>query len=369
MRILQLSSARTFGGGERHFVDLCNALTARGHEVHVALAPMSPLPAELKLAPTAQLITLPLRNAFDLRSAQKLARFVREQRIEIVHAHVARDYPLAAFAVRRAPAAQLIITRHVPFALSRLHKFALANVARVIAVSGPVAEGIRARKIFPADKIRVVPNGIDLAPYTTIDRATARAELRQRIQTRATLLVATVGDLSPVKGQDVFLRAAAQVVARGLTDVAFLVVGADNSATGATRKQLAELIAAHKLAQYVHLLGRVVDLAPLLTALDVYVSASRAEAFGLATVEAMACGVPVVATATDGSREIVEDGVTGRLVPVGAHAALADALVALLNDADMRAEMGERARAAAHTRFSLERMVAETEQIYREVLS
>ncbi len=369
MRILQLSSARTFGGGERHFADLCNALTAGGHEVHAALAPASPLRAELKLSPTAQLITLPLRNAFDVGSARALARFVRAQQIEIVHAHVARDYPLAAFAVRRASNARLIITRHVPFALNRLHKFALANAARVIAVSGPVAEGMRARKIFPTDKIRVVPNGINLARYVAIDRTAARAELRQRLQTRATLLVATVGDLSPVKGQDVFIRAAAQVIERGLTDAAFLIIGTDNSAAGATRKQLTELIAAHKLDQYMHLLGRVDDLAPLLTALDVYVSASRAEAFGLATVEAMACGVPVVATATDGSREIVAEGVTGRLVPVAAHEDLAAALVELLTHADLRTEMGAHARAAALARFNLARMVAETEQVYVETMN
>lgn len=368
MRILQISSARTFGGGERHFADLANALTARGHEVHAALVPASPLPAALQLAPTAQLITLPLRNALDVPSARALARFVREQQIEIVHAHVARDYPLAAYAVRRAPRARLVITRHVPFALNRLHRFALANVARVIAVSAPVAENIRARKIFPAAKIRVVPNGIDLARYAGIERANARAELTRRLQTRATLFVGTVGDLSPTKGQDIFIRAAARVIERGLTNTAFVIVGTDNSPTGAMRKQLTELIATHKLEQHVHLLGRVDNLTPLLTALDVYVSASRAEAFGLATVEAMACGVPVVATATDGSREIVADGVTGRLVPVGTHEQLADALVELLTHASLRVEMSAHARTAAHARFSLERMVTETAQIYLEAL-
>jgi glycosyltransferase involved in cell wall biosynthesis len=154
-----------------------------------------------------------------------------------------------------------------------------------------------------------------------------------------------------------------------LTDAAFLIVGDDNSAKRSTRTQLERLIAMHRLEQNVHLLGRVDELAPLLSALDVYVSASRAEAFGLALVEAMACGVPVVATATDGAREIIEDGVTGRLVPVGAHEALAATLVELLTHEEMRATMGTRARAAAHTRFSLARMIDETEQVYREALA
>jgi len=367
VRILQLSSARTRGGGERHFADLTNALAARGHEIYAALAPASPLSAELSRLPAPHVITLPLRNALDAPSAAALARFVRTHEIEIVHAHLARDYPLAAFAVRRARGARLVITRHVPFAMSRLHRLALANVARVIAVSGPVAKGLRAQKIFPAGKIRVVPNGIDLTRCAAVERTRARAEWRARLQTEASLLVGTVGDLSPVKGQDIFIRAAAHAVTLGLSDAVFLVVG-DDAARRGTRAQLEELIAAHKLERRVRLLGRVEELAPLLGALDVYVSASRAEAFGLAMVEAMACGVPVVATATDGAREIIADGATGRLVPLNAPEVLAGALVELLRNEEARAAMGERARAAAQARFSLERMVTETEQVYREAL-
>jgi glycosyltransferase involved in cell wall biosynthesis len=368
VRILQINSARTFGGGERHFADLAGALAARGHEVYAALAPASPLRAELKQLPASHIITLPLRNALDVPSALKLARFVRAQQIEIIHAHLARDYPLAALAARRVPGARLVITRHVPFPMSKLHRLTLANVARVIAVSAPVAEGLRAQKIFAPDKIRVVPNGINLARSSAVEREAARTEWRARLPAPTALLVGTVGDLSPVKGQDIFVRAAALVCERGLWDVTFLVVGEDKSAQGRMRAQLDELIAAHKLDGRVRLLGRVEALAPFLAALDVYVSASRAEAFGLALVEAMACGVAVVATATDGSRAIIEDGMTGRLVHVGAPDALADALVALLNDAAARATLGAHARAAAQARFGLERMVDETEQVYREMM-
>src|SRR5207253_548908 len=118
------------------------------------------------------------------------------------------------------------------------------------------------------------------------------------------------------------------------------VVGEDNAAKRRTHTQLAALIAEHKLAGRVRLLGRVEDLAPFLSALDVYVSSSRAEAFGLAMVEAMACGLPIVATATDGARAIVKDNVTGRLVPIGDDAALAAALSELLADAAQRAALG-----------------------------
>lgn len=368
MKILQINSASTFGGGERHFADLSNALAARGHEVCAALRPDSPLRARLKLQDD-NVLTLPLRNALDVASASGLARVARERGIEIVHAHLARDYPLAAYAARRAPAARLVITRHVPFAMNRLHRFALSNVARVIAVSEGVARGLRERRIFAEEKIVVIPNGVEFAAYDLALRDFDReAYRRASLHTTARLVVGTVGELSETKGQEDFVCAAA-AVARRVPGVEFLIVGDDHSPGRRTRHRLEQLIEAENLRGRVRLLSYTPDLPRLLAALDVYVSSSRAEAFGLATVEAMVCGACVVATATDGSREIVEDGATGRIVPVGDAGAMAAALVELLEDKGARGRLSANAREAARARFSLGRMVEETEAVYRSALS
>src|SRR5256886_17093531 len=114
MRILQICSAREIGGGERHLADLANALARRDHEVFAGLSPASPVRAELQSLPAENLVELPMRNSLNLASALKLSRFVRQHQIEIVHAHVARDYPLAALATGRSQA-HLILTRHVLF--------------------------------------------------------------------------------------------------------------------------------------------------------------------------------------------------------------------------------------------------------------
>src|SRR5436190_14101094 len=142
MRILQICSAREIGGGERHLADLANGLAGRGHEVFAAMAPGSPVRAELSSVPAENMIELPMRNALSLRSGWQLSRLVRDQRIEIVHAHLARDYPLAALAAGRS-AAQLVLTRHVLFPLSRIHRLTLRRTSRVIAVSEAVAGGLR----------------------------------------------------------------------------------------------------------------------------------------------------------------------------------------------------------------------------------
>ncbi|HEX8632654.1 MAG TPA: glycosyltransferase family 4 protein [Pyrinomonadaceae bacterium] len=370
MRVLQVSSARTFGGGERHLADLSNALSERGHDVYAALSPASPLPAQLAPLAGSHLITLPLRNALDLASATRLARFIREQRIEIVHAHLARDYPLVAYAARRAGGVPFVLTRHVPFAMSGWHKFTLANAARVIAVSEGVARGLSARRIFPAEKIRVIPNGISVARLDHALEGFNRADFRQRLAADARLLVGTVGELSPVKGQEDFVRAAATLIRQeNFTNAQFLIIGDDRSPGRETRARLEQLIREHELHDHVRLLGHVSELTPLIGALDLYVSAARAEAFGLATLEALMCGVAVLATATDGAREMIDDGVTGKLVPVGDPTSLARAMLQLLRDGDERARISERAGEESRARFSLERMVEATEKVYREALA
>jgi glycosyltransferase involved in cell wall biosynthesis len=196
-----------------------------------------------------------------------------------------------------------------------------------------------------------------------------REAYRAGLPLRARLLVGAVGELSEVKGQEDFVRAAALVARRGDIEAAFLVVGEDNSRGRGLRRRLEWMIADENLAGRVRLLGYVSDLVPLLAALDLYVSPSRAEAFGLATVEAMACGACVVATATDGTREIISDGETGRVVPVGDADSLAAAMIELLGDDERRRRMAERGRAGVRERFSLELMVAATEEVYSEALS
>jgi L-malate glycosyltransferase len=369
VRILHISSARALGGGERHLADLVNALSRRGHEVHVSLAPRSPLREELKALPARNIITLPLRNALDVPSAHELARLVRRLDIDVVHAHMARDYPLASYATRRASRARLIITRHVLFPLNRLHTWTLSHVARVIAVSGAVARALQSQRIFPADKITVVPNGIDVGRFDKAAHAIDPQAFRRSFGIdRERLLVGTIGELNRLKGQEEFLRAAS-LLAKRFPEAEFIIAGADFSRTGEHRARIVKMISDFDLEKRVHLTGWLKDVAPLIHALDLFVSASRTESFGLSIVEALAGGVAVVASATEGAREILSDGETGLLVPIDDTEQLASAIARLLEDKGERERLGLRGRSSALERFSLERMVDATELIYREAIA
>ena len=368
MRVLQVSSARAFGGGERHLADLARGLTERGHEVSAALCEGSPLRERLAFLPARNIFTLPLRNALDLRGALKLARVAREKRVDLIHAHVARDYVPAALAARLAPASRLVVTRHVLFPLSRAHRLTLSNVARVIAVSEAVARALRGRNVFDVGKICVVENGVDLTPFA---RARAEFESARGETGAAPFRVGIVGELSELKGQEEFVRAAVLVVKEFGGRVEFVIAGEDEARGGAWRERVERLISELNLGGHVRLLGRLggEELTRLTASLDLLVSASRSEAFGMAMVEALACGVPVVATATDGAREIIEDGADGLLVPLGDVEALAAAVVSLLGDDARRRAFGERALASARERFDIARAVEATERVYAEALA
>jgi glycosyltransferase involved in cell wall biosynthesis len=362
MRVLQVSSARAFGGGERHLADLARGLSGRGHELLAALREGSPLRERLGFLPEQNVYTLPLRNSLDLASARKLARIARERKVDIIHAHVARDYMPAAVAVRLASDTRLVITRHVLFPLSRAHRLALSNVARVIAVSDPVARALRSQKIFDEGKIRVVENSVDPA---RVERA--RAGAGRDVHDRP-FRVGIVGELSEVKGQSEFVRAAAVITEELDGGVEFVVAGEDNSRGGEYRARVERLADELGLTKRVRLLGWVEDALGVVAGLDVLVSASRSESFGMAMAEALVCGVPVVATATEGARSLIEDGVNGLLVPVGDVRALAAAVTSLLADEGRRLTLGARARHNALGRFDPERMVEATERVYEEAL-
>jgi glycosyltransferase involved in cell wall biosynthesis len=352
LKILQISSASSFGGGERYVTDLTNSLIARGHDLYLAVRPQSPLPRHVQLPPE-KILTLPLRNAIDVPSAHELDRYVRRRKIEIVHAHMARDYSLAAYATRRNRETKFVATRHVLFQLNRLHRHTLARATKVIAVSAAVARELRSQRILSDKQIVVVPNGVDVERF---NRAT---ELNLGLPEEC-LLVGSIGELRTLKRHDDFIRAAA-LIAKKFPETHFVLAGVDPTPSGEVRASLEKLVVELGLKDRFHFLGWLDQAERLLCALDVFVSASETESFGLVIAEAMAAGTAVVATETEGAKEVIEDQKTGILVPIGDVNRIAEAVTSLLVDDK---KIGVRAREAVNAKFSLKRMVDEIERIY-----
>jgi glycosyltransferase involved in cell wall biosynthesis len=363
MRILHVSSARTFGGGERHFVDLTRGLSERGHEVYAALRPTCSWKGRLDFLPPERLYQVSIRNSFGVLSAMRIADFVRENKIEIVHAHVARDYIPASIACMASPA-KFVLTRHLVLPLKPFNRFALKNLTRAIAVSDAVAENLK--NVFPSEKVATVYNGVDTRFRKIENGKKLDEEFRvfHNIPSDAPI-VGTLGELKELKGQREFVLAAAEIV-KAVPDCQFVVVGEDNTIDKKFRLELRRLVRTLELDDRFLWLDWLEDTRPFFAAIDVFVSPSRSESFGLAMLEAMASGAPVVATETDGAKQLL--GINGRLVRIEDPVDLCRGVTALLDDGNIREAAAADAVARAAAMFDITRMIDETHNLYETVL-
>jgi glycosyltransferase involved in cell wall biosynthesis len=352
------------GGGEIHVADLVRALAERGHAVYLAVRPGSPL-----REPLAGLITswheMPLRNSLDIASARSIADLIAEHAIDIVHAHLGRDYLVAAMACRRAKTAKLVLTRHhyLPIKQNAIYRWLLQDLSAVIAVSRSVGESIAQRLAIDPKKVHVIPNWIDPERFNPIDREAARSMFRLR----SSLSVACIGQITPAKGQEEFINAAGRI-ARMRADVEFVVVGAENDESSPFTRRLAELAGNLGIADRVSFKGHVYHMAELLAAVDIVVVPSWDEGFSLVTAEAMAARRAVLASDIAAIREIIDDNVTGMLFPVRDVSALANKLLWLLSDAPLRERLAAQGQRVVYTRFGRDQIIDKIEAVYKAVM-
>jgi glycosyltransferase involved in cell wall biosynthesis len=214
---------------------------------------------------------------------------------------------------------------------------------------------------FPGEKAVVIYNGIDFGVYDGLrrERAMLRASLREFLGLRANVpLITLVGELNERKGHRFVLRAAGEVLKR-VPKARFVFVG-----EGDARDTIEAMRDELGLRDKIFLLGFREDIPAILTASDILVLPSRVEGFGYVLVEAMAARLPVVASDVSSIPEIVEDGATGFLHPVGAEDAIAAKLIALLTDGTLVETMGEAGYRAAAEKFPLDTMVDNLEKLF-----
>ncbi len=366
MKILQVCSADSLGGGERHVIDLARAMIERGHELHLAVRSDSPLFNALADYPI-HWYELGLRNALDVISASGLANVIRKNRIDVIHAHVGRDYTCCGVASRMAHSMQIpvrfFITRHHfnPIRSNPIYAWTIAEARALIAVSDSVREQLVAA--FPGftDRIVVIPNWIDAEGCGRLSREEARA----RLGIRKRLAVGVVGRITPLKRQDLFIKAASHMIKdRHWTDADFLVVGEPGPGDENYAEVLRQIIADLHVEGQVRLTGYVEDLPAHLAAFDIIAAPSENEAFSLALTEAMASGCAVVASRAGGMAEIIEDGITGLFIERNDLWSLISGLSRLLTDKPLREKLGSLARASVSDRFGRRSVIDQIERLY-----
>lgn len=358
MNILHTESSTGWGGQENRTLNELIALCERGHEPLLACPPQARLGARAREAGFA-VHDIQMRGALDLPAVFALRRLMCERQIAVVNTHSGRDAQLAGLAARSLGRhrPRIVRTRHLALPISS--PFTYTRLAdHVVTVSRFVGDYLVLAGV-PAGRITAVPTGIDLSRYQSEGPGTLRAELGLP---DAALLVGTVAILRRKKGHAELLEAVPAVLAR-FPQAHFVFAG-----DGPQHENLSRRIAELGLERNVHLLGLRRDVVNVLASLDLFVLPTHQEALGTAFIEAAAMGLPVVATCVDGVPEVVQEDITGLLVPVGDAAALARAINTLLADPARRQAMGEAARATVATRFSRDAMIDGMLAVYAKVL-
>lgn len=374
MRILYLISEAGLGGGEILLVEhLAHADRERYQPIVVCSEEgqlterLRSLGVKLRLLPINRYGKVLGRSVPSIPVARALAAACREERADIIHSYT-MDPRHYAHAAALLSGARLVHTCQDTWSgpgFSPLQWFVMNRIpARIIATSDTVCRSLRVGEKLRPELVTVIKPGIDVQRFAP--RATDPALCRSLGLPADAPVVGIVGRFSVAKGFDIFLRAAAQVASR-VPQVRFLIVGGAVLRFDTFESQLHQLMGQLGLAERCVLTGFRPDVEALLGCMDVLVSASPRESFGLTLAEAAACGKPVVATCSGGAEEIVADGETGLLVPVDGVEALADGIVALLGDPARRQRMGRAARQRALGNFDIRDMARRIEAVYAAI--
>ncbi len=360
LRVVGVDPERGFAGGESQVLGLTLELLRLGHDAELLCDPEGAL-WRRACAENVMCHPLRIRNAVDLRAGLGLRRFLSRNRFDVVHFHTSRAHSMAPFAAGLA--ATLVVTRRMDYVPNRLFSAYLYNraVDTVVAISQEVAGALGAAGVSP-DHITIIPSGVDcrrFAPPSPEQRAAARAGLGLGADEIA---VGAVGGLELRKGHRYLVEALGHL--RGsLPAVRCFIAGG-----GSQREVLEEQIRHLGLENTMRLTGSIADPRALFWAIDIFVQPSIKEGLGVALLEAMACGLPAIASRAGGMAEVIEDRHSGRLVAVADASALSQALRELIQSPDTRAAIGAAARSRTAMNFSMETMARRTLALYESSL-
>jgi glycosyltransferase involved in cell wall biosynthesis len=329
MRILQVNSATTLGGGETHVVELVDALRKRGHEVTVAGRQGGAVHPEIQFS---------FRNSADMLTALRLRKFLKSNSFDIVHAHVARDYTVVAAAALGLPV-KVVFTRHLlyPVRPNPLYR-------RVDGWIAPTVQMMQKLAPLRPKRSAVIPNWVDLekfayAPHDVHDPVT----------------LGLLGQISPHKGHEDAIEAL-----RKLGSGYRLIIAGKGDETYLARLR-------DKCRDLPVEFAGFVEFHEFFNKIDILLVPSWEEPFGIVLLESMATGVPVIATAAGGPLDILRPG-TGVLAPPKNPPALV-AAVRSLRDLLVRSVIIVQARGLVEEEFDIRKVIPKIEDFYRKVVS
>ena len=335
LKILHISSARSWRGGEQQLAYLLEELQALGQEQLVLCVRGSAMEGFCR-EKGFTFMTYQKRFSANPLVGLKIGRICKKHSIDLIHVHDSHAHTFAWLGALFGNKTPIVVSRRVDFPIGKGRfsqmKYHHPSVRKILCVSEEIRRVLLRDYRFP-ERTAVVYSGIDLEKFHFTDTGILHREYRIP---EALPLIANVAAIAPHKDYFTFVRCVDILVRQGV-QAAFFIIGGD----GGDRPAVERLIRERGLEGHIHLTGHRADIPAILPEIDLLLFTSKTEGLGTTVLDAMACGVPVVATAAGGIPEMIGDGETGLLAPVGDAEKLARQIIRLLGDRALRARLTE----------------------------
>ena len=364
-----------FGGGERGFVQIINSLNRTKYKIMVACLPTEVFVEKVK-GDEVQINSVDMRNRFNPMVILRLVNLMKRENVDIVHSQGARADFFARMSAKLAGAPIVISTVQMPvegFNVSTikrliyilLNRFSERFVDRFIVTSTALEKTLIEKHSIQSQRIVKIYNGVEVDEYSMTDeeRMCRRLCFRKELGLEGKIpIVGVIGRLVWQKGFEYFIEAIPEVLNK-ITNVRFLVVG-----EGVLKNELAARCKRLNLSEEIIFTGFRDDVKDILSSIDIFVMPSLLEGLPMVLLEAMSMAKPIAATDIEGIQEMLENGITGLLVPPRDPKSLSEAIAGLLNHRDKAFLIGATARKVVEARFRVDVMVQKVEEVYGELL-
>ena len=365
-RIGHLCTTNSFGGLEMNVIHLARWMNERGHANLVFCRKASPLFENARSSDLHFRTIDPSMRYFDFFSAKKLGNMIVEERLDAIFIHTSMDINLGVIAKRFfSRRTALVYVQHMQIGMKKkdmLHTWQYRHLDAWLAPLLLMKRNVLENTNIDARRIHVVPLGIDLSKFQP--HAQSKDAVRQQYGIPFDAYVCgVIGRLDYGKGQEYFIRAIAALKEKGIIVHGLIVGDATKESTNAYRDELERIVREEKIGGLIHFHPFEKNIARAMTVLDVFCLTSISETYGMVTIEAMAMQLPIIATNSAGTPEIIQQERNGLLVAPQQVQALAQAILRLHDDRAFAAQLAMQARGDAEKYFSHEKQCASVEDI------
>jgi len=364
--ILHINTSKEWRGGENQTFYLVSGLAQRNVPQIILVQPDSPLLQKIQSIKSLRIISFPMRSEFDWIAIREIRKIIQENSVRIVHTHTAQAHSLAFFAKRDSDPWKLLISRRVDFRVNKnlfsKWKYHSKKVDMYVTVSDKIRsilieDGIQPRKVI------TIRSGVDLSRFAKLpSKEHSRKEVLQKelqMDTK-TIILGIIAALVDHKDYPTLLKAVSLIPES--YKICLLIFG-----IGELQSDLEALVDRLEIRHRVLFLGFREDIIPYLNTMDIFCFSSKEEGLGTSVLDAMSCGLPVVATKAGGIPEMIVHGEGGFLVEIGDFEGFANALVRLIRDDSLRTQMGLHNKSRV-TKFGIEETIDKTYRLYYSYL-